>query len=41
MISFRKYPGRSEEERTAHMKRIAGMVGKMLAAFIKSEGKST
>ena len=34
MISFRKYPGRSEAERIAHMKRIARMVVKMLAAFI-------
>ena len=38
MISFRKYPGRSEEERIAHMKRIAGMVEQMLAAFIKAKG---
>jgi AcrR family transcriptional regulator len=35
MISFRKYPGRSEAERIAHMKRIAGMVEQMLAAFIQ------
>jgi len=37
MISFRKYPGRSEAERIAHMKRIAGMVEQMLAAFIKEK----
>ena len=35
MISFRKYPGRSEGERIAHMKRIAGMVEQMLMTFIK------
>ena len=35
MISFRKYPGRSEPERIAHMKRIAGMVERMLTAFIE------
>jgi AcrR family transcriptional regulator len=38
MISFRKYPGRSEAERIAHMKRIAGMVEQMLATFIKAKG---
>ena len=37
MISFRKYPGRSEDERIAHMKRIAGMVEQMLAAFIDAK----
>lgn len=35
MISFRKYPGRSEAERIAHMKRIAGVVEQMLLAFIQ------
>jgi len=39
MISFRKYPGRSEAERIAHMKRIAGMVERMLAAFISRKGE--
>jgi AcrR family transcriptional regulator len=38
MISFRKYPGRSEGERIAHMKRIAGMVEQMLMTFIKERG---
>jgi len=38
MISFRKYPGRSEKERIAHMKRIAGMVEQMLRVFIKEKG---
>ncbi len=37
MISFRKYPGRSEEERTAHMKRIAKVVERMLVTFIDQE----
>ena len=40
MISFRKYPGRSEEERIAHMKRIAGMVERMLAVYIKDTKES-
>ena len=35
MISFRKYPGRSEAERIAHMKRIAGVVEQMLLTFIQ------
>ena len=35
MISFRKYPGRTETERIAHMKRIAGMVERMLTALIE------
>lgn len=40
MISFRKYPGRSEAERIAHMKRIAGMVEQMLMTFIIEKGKA-
>jgi AcrR family transcriptional regulator len=40
MISFRKYPGRSEPERIAHMKRIAGMVEQMLMTFLKERGKA-
>jgi AcrR family transcriptional regulator len=40
MISFRKYPGRSEAERIAHMKRIAGMVEQMLMTFIKEKGNA-
>ncbi|MGA6924269.1 MAG: TetR/AcrR family transcriptional regulator [Desulfosarcina sp.] len=35
MISFRKYPGRTEQERIAHMKRIAKMVEGMLLAYIQ------
>lgn len=37
MISFRKYPGRSEAERIAHVKRIAGMVERMLMAYLRQE----
>lgn len=40
MISFRKYPGRSEPERIAHMKRIAKMVECMLLVYIRSDKKS-
>ena len=35
MISFRKYPGRSETARIAHMKRIAKLVERMLLVFIQ------
>lgn len=35
MISFRKYPGRTEQARIAHMKRIAKMVERMLLAFVQ------
>ncbi|MDJ0782540.1 MAG: TetR/AcrR family transcriptional regulator [Desulfosarcinaceae bacterium] len=38
LISFRKYPGRSEAERIAHMKRIAGRVEAMLLAYIAQSG---
>ena len=37
MISFRKYPGRTEAERIAHMKRIAKMVGQILLAYMDPE----
>ena len=37
MISFRKYPGRTEPARIAHMKRIAKMVERMLLVFIRQE----
>ena len=39
MISFRKYPGRSESARIAHMKRIAKMVERMLLVFIQQEAQ--
>ena len=35
MISFRKYPGRSEPERIARMKRIAKMVEQLLLTFVE------
>lgn len=37
MISFRRYPGRTEPERIAHMKRIAKMVERMLLVFIQQD----
>jgi AcrR family transcriptional regulator len=37
MISFRKYPGRSEQERISHMKRIAKMVERMLLVFMQQD----
>ena len=39
MISFRKYPGRTESARIAHMKRIAKMVEQMLLGFIQQEAQ--
>ena len=39
MISFRKYPGRSETARIAHMKRIAKLVERMLLVFIQQEAQ--
>jgi hypothetical protein len=40
MISFRKYPGRTEPARITHMKRIAKMVERMLMTFLKERGKA-
>ena len=40
MISFRTYPGRSEPERIAHMKRVAKLVERMLLVFIQKEAQS-
>jgi AcrR family transcriptional regulator len=37
MISFRKYHGRSETARIAHMKRIAKLVERMLLVFIQHD----
>ncbi len=37
LISFRKYPGRSEAERIAHMKKIGELVNQMVVSFIKSD----
>ena len=39
MISFRKYPGRSETARIAHMKRIAKLVARMLLVFIQQDAQ--
>ena len=40
MISFRKYPGRTEPARIAHMKRIAKLMERMLLVFIQSDNQS-
>ena len=37
LIANRKYPGRTEEERIAHMKSIAGMFEAMVAAFMEKK----
>ncbi len=37
MISFRKYPGRTEQARIDHMKRIAKLVERMLLVFIQQD----
>jgi AcrR family transcriptional regulator len=37
MISFRKYPGRTEPARIAHMKRIAKLMARMLLTFVQQE----
>ena len=39
MISFRKYPGRTESARIAHMKRIAKLMERMLLVFIQQEAQ--
>lgn len=36
LISFRKYPGRTDDEIRSHMKRIAGIVRGMLLPYIQS-----
>ncbi len=35
LISFRNYPGRTDKERTGHMKRIGGKVEEMILALIR------
>ncbi len=40
LISFRKYPGRDDEQVRAHMKRIGRMVRDMLTAHIAAEARS-
>lgn len=37
MISYRKYPGRSEAQRVAHMKRVAGLVEQMMLAHVRQQ----
>ena len=39
MISFRKYPGRSETDRIAHLKRIAKMMAEMLMAYVEKRAR--
>ena len=34
LIAFRNYPGRTEEERICHMKRIGGVVESMVLALV-------
>ena len=36
LIAFRNYPGRSEAERIAHMKRIGRKIGDMIETFIRA-----
>lgn len=36
LIAFRNYPGRSEQERIAHMKRIGQRISDMVRAFIQT-----
>ncbi len=40
LIAFRNYPGRTEEERIAHMKRIGVKVKEMVIALIEKEVKT-
>jgi AcrR family transcriptional regulator len=40
MISFRKYPGRSEADRIAHLKRIARMMAEMVTAYIQKKRRN-
>ncbi len=37
LIAFRNYPGRSEEERISHMKRIGSVVEEMVTALVEKE----
>jgi len=37
LISFRKYPGRDDDEIRGHMKRVAGIVRKMLMLYIDAD----
>ena len=37
LIAFRNYPGRTESERIAHMKKIGGAIEQMMLSFITSQ----
>lgn len=37
LISYRKYPGRNDNERIAHMKRIGGCAREMIVSLIKNK----
>jgi len=39
LIAFRNYPGRSEDERISHMKRIGGVVESMVMALVEKNQK--
>ena len=39
LIAFRKYPGRTEEERLAHMQRVGKLVKDMFAAYLNHPDK--
>ncbi|MBT4874306.1 MAG: TetR/AcrR family transcriptional regulator, partial [Desulfobacula sp.] len=34
LIAFRNYPGRSEEERVIHMKKIGSLIESMITALV-------
>lgn len=36
LIAFRNYPGRTEKERIAHIKKVGGQLGEMMNVFIKA-----
>jgi AcrR family transcriptional regulator len=40
LIAFRNYPGRSEEERVAHMKHIGSVLESMIMSLIENERKN-
>lgn len=41
LIAFRNYPGRTEEERVSHMKRIGTMVESMILALVQTPRKTS
>ncbi|MCP4022347.1 MAG: TetR/AcrR family transcriptional regulator, partial [Desulfobacteraceae bacterium] len=36
LISFRNYPGRKEEERVTHMKKVGSVIGQMILALVEN-----